>query len=71
MWYILTTATDDIQKKYVDPEVCAPHNRAALKKVQVWPNGKRKFEVKLKKEKKTVIESGKPVEVDGDIIDKV
>lgn len=71
MWYILTTAADDVQKKYVDTEVCSPQNRSALKKVQVWPNGKRKSEVKLKKEKKIVIESGLPVEVDGDIIDKV
>lgn len=71
MWHILIDDKDDVQKKYVDPEVCSPWNRAALKKVQVWPNGKRKGEVKLKKEKKTVMESGKLVEVDGDIIDKV
>ena len=71
MWYILVDASDNVMKKYVDPISCSPKDRTNLLKVQNWPNGKRKSEVKLKKEKKNVTESGVSVEVDGDLIDKI
>lgn len=69
MWYIKLAANGtDINKWYLDPSQAYPKDRAALKKVHLRPEGKKKSECTFKAGKKTIKDQdNKDIEVDGEI----
>jgi hypothetical protein len=58
----------DIDKRYLDPMQAYPKDRAALVKIHLWPNGKKKSECKFKADKKKIKDlDNKDIDVDGDV----
>ena len=58
----------DINKRYLDTSQAYPKDRAGLKKIHLWPDGKKKSDCAFKAAKKTIKDQdNKDIEVDGDI----
>jgi len=67
MWYVKVIGST-IDKRYLDPSQAYPKDRATLKKINIWPNGKIKSECTFKAVKKTIKDQdNKDIEVDGDV----
>jgi len=66
MW--LKVNGTEIQKRYLDPLQAYPKDRAGLKRIHLWVEGKKKSECTFKAGKKTIKDlDNKDIEVDGDV----